>query len=101
MTRSSVGYLLLVLTLAAGLVWGFLPQAVQVDVSTAQRGPLVVTVEEEGKTRVRDRYVISAPMAGFARRIDLKAGDPVARGQVLATLEPGYSTSATIARLAK
>jgi HlyD family secretion protein len=47
-----------------------------------------VTVEEEGKTRLRDRFVVSAPIAGYARRVGLEVGDPVAKGQTLATLEP-------------
>jgi HlyD family secretion protein len=49
-------------------------------------------VQEEGKTRVTDRFVISAPVIGFARRIGLDVGDTVARGQVLAELEPQRST---------
>jgi len=47
-----------------------------------------VTIDEEGKTRVRDRFVISAPVAGFLRRIELEVGDPVKKGQVIAELEP-------------
>lgn len=72
----------------AGLVWGFLPRPVPVEVFAVAKGPLSVTVEEEGKTRVRERYVVSAPMAGYARRITLKVGDTVKPGQVLAQLEP-------------
>jgi len=71
-----------------GLAIGFMPRAVPVDVAEVKRAPLTVTVEEEGKTRVRERYLVSAPVAGYARRIDLKAGDAVAAGQVLAVIEP-------------
>jgi HlyD family secretion protein len=67
---------------------GFVPRPVLVTTVPAQRGPLQVTVEEEGRTRVIDRFVISAPVAGFSRRIELKVGDPVQQGQVLAWLEP-------------
>lgn len=91
MTRGRIGIFLLALLVAAGLVYGFLPRPVPVDVVTATRGPLAVTVEEEGKTRVMERYVVSAPMSGYARRIDLKVGDPVKRGQVMALLEPARS----------
>jgi HlyD family secretion protein len=49
---------------------------------------LRVTVDEEGKTRLRDRFVVSAPVAGYAKRVALEVGDPVKRGQVLAELEP-------------
>lgn len=76
------------LALAAALAWGFMPRAVPVDIASAQRAPLRVTVEEEGRTRVIDRYVVSAPVAGFARRIELDVGDSVEQGQTLVELEP-------------
>src|SRR5574340_256269 len=91
MTRARIGILLLGLAVAAGLAYGFLPRPALVDVASAERAPLAVTVEEEGKTRVTERYLVSAPMSGYARRIDLKVGDAVARGQVLAVLEPARS----------
>jgi HlyD family secretion protein len=72
----------------AAVVAGFLPRPVAVDLAPVTRGPLTVTVEEEGKTRVIDRYVVSAPVAGFARRIELDVGDPVGRGDRLLALEP-------------
>ncbi|MGE5319227.1 MAG: efflux RND transporter periplasmic adaptor subunit [Hyphomicrobiaceae bacterium] len=78
---------------AVGLAIGFMPRAVPVDVAEVKRAPLTVTVEEEGKTRVRERYLVSAPVAGYARRIDLKAGDAVAAGQVLATIDPARSVA--------
>ncbi len=74
--------------IAALLVLGFMPQPVQVETVTVIRGSLEVTVEEEGKTRVRDRFVVSSPVLGFSRRIGLKVGDPVVRGQTLAEIEP-------------
>lgn len=86
--RARIGITLLALAIAGGLAYGFLPRPVPVDIASVTRGPLVVTVEEEGKTRVMDRYVISAPMAGYARRIDLHVGDAVKAGQVLAVIEP-------------
>jgi HlyD family secretion protein len=64
------------------------PSAVPVDVSAVSRGPLVVTVDEEGRTRVRDRFVVTAPVAGRVLRIELDPGDRVARGDVLARLQP-------------
>jgi len=86
----------LVITVAVvvglGLVYGFLPKPVPVDVVTAKRGPLRVTVEEEGRTRVKDRFVVSAPVAGYLKRIDLAAGDVVRKGQQVAMLEPLRST---------
>ena len=78
---------------AVGLVIGFMPRAVPVDLAEVKRAPLTVTVEEEGKTRVRERFMVSAPVAGYARRIDRKAGDAVAAGQVLAVIEPARSVA--------
>jgi HlyD family secretion protein len=62
---------------------------VEVDVASVARGRLAVTLDEEGETRVRDRYVVSAPVAGRLLRIELEPGDPVqARKTVLATFVP-------------
>lgn len=91
MERGRIGLLLGGVLMAAALTYGFLPRPVPVDVIGASVGPLVVTVEEEGKTRVTERYAISTPMSGYVRRIDLNVGDPVKRGQVLALLEPARS----------
>lgn len=89
--RAKIGMLATAALVAAGLVIGFMPRAVPVDMAEVKRAPLTVTVEEEGKTRVRERYLVSAPVAGYARCIDLKAGDAVAAGQVLAVIEPARS----------
>jgi len=78
----------LALVVLAALVFGFMPRPVPVDTATVRRGPLQVTVEEEGRTRVIDRYVLSAPVAGLARRIELDVGDQVNKGDVLLELEP-------------
>lgn len=74
----------LLMLIGAGL-W---PKPVPVEVAEITRGALVVTVSEEGMTRVRNRYVISAPVAGQLRRIDWKAGAAVKAGETpLATIE--------------
>ena len=80
----------LVLIVLAGLgYWAFRPAAVPADFATVQRGVLLVTVNEEGRTRVRDRYVVSAPVPGRMRRIELEPGDPVvARKTVVSLFEP-------------
>ncbi len=70
------------------LVWGFWPRPVLIDAVAVTRAPLRVSVEEEGRTRVKDRFVVSAPVAGYARRITVDVGDAIARGQVLGELEP-------------
>ena len=91
-SRRSIGLAILVAVAAAALAWGFRPQPVAVEIGGVKRAPLAVTVEEEGRTRVRDRFEISAPVAGFVRRLDLDVGDGVARNQVVAELEPLRST---------
>ena len=69
------------------------PSPVEVDVATVGRGPLQVTIDEEGETRVRDRFVVSAPLAGRVLRIELEPGDPViAEETVLASFQPGDPT---------
>jgi HlyD family secretion protein len=86
--RAKIGMLALGVLVAAGLAIGFMPRAIPVDLAEVKRAPLAVTVEEEGKTRVRERYQVSAPVAGYLRRIGLDAGDAVKAGQVLAVIEP-------------
>ncbi|MEZ5385821.1 MAG: HlyD family efflux transporter periplasmic adaptor subunit [Prosthecobacter sp.] len=74
---------------AAALAWAFRPQPVEVDVAVIQRGPMMVTVDHEGRTRVKDRFVISAPLSGRLQRAVLKPGDPVVAGEtVVALIEP-------------
>jgi len=75
--------------LLAGVVWAFRPQPVPVDFATVSRGPLVVTIDEEAETRVRDVFVLSSPVPGRARRIEADAGDRVVAGEtVVAEIEP-------------
>lgn len=91
--RARIGITLLAVAIAGGLALGFLPRAVPVEMVAAAKGPFQVTVEEEGKTRVRDRYVISAPVSGHARRIALRVGDIVQAGQTVAVIEPLRSSA--------
>jgi HlyD family secretion protein len=86
--RRKIVLLAILAAVALAVAYGFMPRPVAVDALEVRRGPMSVTIEEEGKTRVIDRFVVSAPVAGFARRIELNAGDPVKRGQVLVALEP-------------
>jgi HlyD family secretion protein len=74
------------------LVYGFWPKPVPVDAAKATRGPFRVTIEEEGKTRVIDRFIVSAPVAGFIRRVELKAGSAVKKGDPLFILDPLQSS---------
>ena len=62
------------------------PKTIAVDVGSVTRGPLVVTIDDEGVTRVRNRFVVSAPVAGRVLRIELDPGDQVKKGTVVARL---------------
>ncbi len=74
-----------VLLLLALIIWGLWPKPVLIETGTVSRGPLTVRVSEEGKTRVRNRYVVAASVAGKMRRVMLKPGDEVSAGQTLLT----------------
>jgi HlyD family secretion protein len=76
------------IALLGGLAMAFRPQPVMVEVAEVTRGPFEQVIEDDGKTRVRERYVVSAPLAGKLQRITLKAGDAVAAGMVLAAIDP-------------
>src|SRR5215831_11153055 len=75
-----------VVAIAALLAVALWPRPAVVDVARATRGPLVVTVDEEGTTRVRERFVVSSPVAGRVLRIELEPGDVVKRGQPVAVV---------------
>jgi HlyD family secretion protein len=72
-------------SLIAVALW---PRAMVGDLGTVSRGPLAVTIDEEGRTRVRDRFVVAAPVTGRVLRIELEPGDRVRRGDVIARVQP-------------
>lgn len=77
--------------LIAGIVIAMLfrPVAVPVDLVAIERGSISVTITDEGQTRVKDVFIVSAPVPGLMRRIDLEAGDTVTAGEtVVARIEP-------------
>lgn len=85
--RRRIALALILILVGWGLFAGFRPQVVEVDSGKAIRAPLRIIVEQEGRTRVVERYVIAAPVNAFARRVTLKVGDEIGRGDVLAELE--------------
>ncbi|MEI6051856.1 MAG: HlyD family efflux transporter periplasmic adaptor subunit, partial [Opitutaceae bacterium] len=90
------------LALAALIVVGLLPKPLPVEIAAVSRGALGVTVNEEGMTRVKNRYVIASPVAGQLRRIDLKPGALVEAGKtVLAVLESGGADLLDVRSLAQ
>lgn len=87
--RRKLLLLLFALGIAAAVGYGLIPEPVQVDLAPVVSGAVRVTVDQDGKTRIRERYVVSAPLAGRLLRIALDPGDEVKAGEtLLATIEP-------------
>jgi HlyD family secretion protein len=87
-TRNKIALAVIAVLVAALVAWALRPQPIAVEVAEVTRGVFEQTVVDDGKTRVRDRYVISAPLAGRVERITLDAGDTVRHGQSVALLTP-------------
>ncbi len=76
------------LLVVIALVYSLSPQPVLVEQSEVTESSLLVTIREEGITRVKDRYVISAPVSGYMQRVNLEVGDRIEQGETLTELEP-------------
>ncbi len=87
MKRKVLMIVLAVLVLV-GLIWAFMPTALTVETATVTQGRFERAVQEDGKTRLRERYVISTPLTGRVARLTLKQGDAVKVSEVIATLWP-------------
>jgi len=74
--------------IVAALAYSFRPQPRLVDIAEAHRAPMQVTIQEEGKTRVIDRYIITAPVAGTTCRVDQEVGDLVEKDATLVNISP-------------
>ena len=75
-----------ILAIVAMAMW---PEAIEVDLTQVTRGPMQVTLDEDGETRVRDRFVVSAPVAGRLLRVELEPGDAVVKSKtIVARLAP-------------
>lgn len=85
------GVAVAVVVVLALLVYGFWPDAEAVEVAVVERGTLEVVVEEEARTRVAERYEVTAPVSGYLRRIAVEEGDTVSAGDVICVLEPRRS----------
>ncbi len=68
--------------------WAFAPRAVLVETATVEQRRFTAVVEEDGKTRIRDKYVVSAPIAGRLSRVALREGDHVKGGEAIAFIAP-------------
>lgn len=84
LVKYAIGLLLLAL-----LVFAFIPEAEKVDLAEVRRGDVLITLEGEGKTRIRDIYVVSAPIEGRVMRIESEPGDVVRAGEtIIANMTP-------------
>jgi len=86
--RQVAWWTLAIAATAALTVWALRPQPVSVETAEVVRGRFEQTIDDDGRTRVRDRYTVSAPLAGRVLRIALRAGDRVDRDSVVAVILP-------------
>jgi HlyD family secretion protein len=86
--RNQIALAAALVALALLVAWALRPQPIAVELAQVTRGAFEQVIADDGKTRVRDRYVIAAPLAGRVERIQLEAGDPVKQGQIVAELAP-------------
>jgi HlyD family secretion protein len=88
LTLKRLGLLALGLVTLLVIVSVFRPTPIAVETGQVERGKLQVTVNAEGKTRVRDRFIVAANVNGQLERIELEEGDPVNVGTLVARIEP-------------
>ena len=86
--RTRIISVLMALFIVAGVWLAFRPKPVAVETAVVTSGPLQETVDEEGKTRMHDHFVLAATVAGKLRRVELHAGDPVRAGQIVTWIDP-------------
>lgn len=86
--RRQLAFLLIALLLGAALAYIFRPASVPVETAIIAKGSLQETVEEEGKTRMHDHFIVAATVAGKLRRIHLDAGDTVKENEIVAWIDP-------------
>lgn len=88
LSKRTAGYAVLALAVVAMLAWWAWPGPRLVETARVAPGPVQVTIEEDGETRAVDRYGVAAPVAGRLLRVDLREGDAVKAGQVVAQIAP-------------
>lgn len=86
--RKHVPLIVALLVAGAVTIIALWPTTMEVDVASVKRGRLQVTIDENGETRVLDRFIVSAPLSGRVQRIELEPGAPVKRGTVVAVIAP-------------
>lgn len=91
LNRKNIGIAATVLAALAALAWAFAPRPVEVETAVVAQGRFEQAIEEDGRTRLKERYTVSAPVTSRLTRITLREGDPVAAGDAVATLTPVMS----------
>ena len=86
--RKKIGLWIIAAVIVILIIYGFMPRPVPVSTAEVHEGSMQVIIEEEGKTKVKDRYSIMAPVAGFIQRLPYEVGDDISKGQSLFLLEP-------------
>jgi HlyD family secretion protein len=87
-TKGRAVTVLFVFAAAAAIAWSTMPSPVPVEAAAVTKGRFVATVDEDGKTRIRERYTVAAPLPGRLARIGLKAGDRVEADDIVGTIVP-------------
>ena len=87
-TGKRIFWAVLAVLAVAAFVFVLRPEPVWVDLATVERGAMEVTLLEEGKTQVKDRYQVSSPVTGYLHRPQLEVGDPVIPGELLTWVDP-------------
>jgi HlyD family secretion protein len=78
--KSLIAGIVVIVAIVALAMW---PESIEVSAAKIERGPMQVTLDEDGETRIRDKFVLSAPVAGRLQRIELEPGDTVVRGKTV------------------
>jgi HlyD family secretion protein len=88
MTKRRWGAIAATTLVVAAAAWALVPEPIDVEVTQVVRGPLEVSIAEDGITRIRERYEVAAPVAGRLLRVEVHPGDEVKPDQALARIEP-------------
>ena len=87
-SRSMAAIAVVLVVIAAIVAYALRPEILDTETASVARGPMKVTIDEEARTRVRNRFVIAAPVSGRLQRLTLREGDAVSPGQVVAWIAP-------------
>jgi HlyD family secretion protein len=88
--KRAVAFSIIAGLLGAVLVWAYRPRPIAVETALVTEGLFQAVVEEDGRTRVRERYVVSAPLAGRVMRVSIRPGDAVSAGSRIAIVLPTF-----------